>query len=378
MKKVLFVIQSLHVGGAEREQITLANALANKGYNVTILMVTPLNDYKNELDSRIKLIYKAPDRHIGNKIPYIRYKYYDDCMWELRATPEQLHRYYVGRKKYDVEIAFFHGLAVKIVAGSKNKNALKLAWIHHDLQRLAVVMPKDWDELRRLYHRYDKIVCVSEFAKNSFIETIGSDCSVSTIYNLLPIAEIKEKAEQKPERTVKRAALNLVLVARFNKTKGYGRLFRSIANLRKTGRFISLAYIGAGKRAPIDELIEELKAEDYISVIEGKDNPYPYIKNADLLVCASFTEGYNLTVAEALVLGIPVLSTDCEGPREILDNGKYGMLVENSEQGLYDGLLRLYDNPHLLEGYKKMTAERMDFFDEERILGQITALFEKG
>ena len=115
--------------------------------------------------------------------------------------------------------------------------------------------------------------------------------------------------------------------------------------------------------------------QEYVRMTGKKDNPYPYIKNADLLVCASFTEGYNLTVAEALVLGTPVLSTDCEGPREILDNGKYGMLVENSEQGLYDGLLRLYDNPHLLEGYKKMTAERMDFFDEERILGQITALF---
>ena len=108
----------------------------------------------------------------------------------------------------------------------------------------------------------------------------------------------------------------------------------------------------------------------------SQNNPYPYIKNADLLVCASYFEGYNLTVAEALILGVPVLSTDCTGPNEILDRGRYGMIVENSKEGLYRGLKELMDNPEKLDYYKRKAKERLGFFDEEKTIKQITDLFE--
>ena len=103
-------------------------------------------------------------------------------------------------------------------------------------------------------------------------------------------------------------------------------------------------------------------------------NPYPYIKDADLLVCSSYYEGYNLTVAEALIIGTPVLSTDCTGPREILDGGEYGMIVENSDEGLYNGLKRCCDDSALLKKYREKAKLRHDFFDEDRILKQITGL----
>ena len=98
---------------------------------------------------------------------------------------------------------------------------------------------------------------------------------------------------------------------------------------------------------------------------------------ADLYVCSSRFEGYNLTVAEALILGVPVLSTDCAGPNEILDNGKYGVIVENSEDGLYSGIKDLLDNSDKLRYYKKRVKERISFFDEETIVRQITELFKK-
>ena len=77
-----------------------------------------------------------------------------------------------------------------------------------------------------------------------------------------------------------------------------------------------------------------------------------------------------------MVLGSPVLSTDCAGPREILDGGKYGLLVENSEDALLDGLRKLYDDPALLKEYRVMTTRRIKFFDDNTALKQIAGVFE--
>ena len=96
-----------------------------------------------------------------------------------------------------------------------------------------------------------------------------------------------------------------------------------------------------------------------------------------MLVCSSYFEGYNLTVAESLILGTPVLSTNCAGPNEILDNGKYGIIVENSEDGLYFGIKDLLDNSDKLRYYKERTFERLVFFDEGKIVNKIIGLFTK-
>ena len=375
-KKILFVIQSLRTGGAERLQVTIANKLAQNGYDVTILIWKPMYMFKDKLDPRIRLIYKAPDEHLGNKIPYIRYKFYDDCMWELRASPRQLYRYYVGREKYDVEIAFFHGLALQIVAGSTNRKALHLAWVHHDLEKLSY-KEEDMDKAIRMYRIIRNAVCVSRSSYDSYMKVVGDTGDIRVIYNMLPVEEIRRNAEISPEFAVKKGKLHIVLVARYDPPKGHTRLINAIARLRAEGMDISAALVGSGvDEERIREHIAFQNAQDYITMADGRNNPYPYIKESDLLVCSSYSEGYNLTVAEALILGVPVLSTDCDGPREILDNGKYGMIVENSEEGLYKGLKELYQSPALLEEYRKKTAERSDFFDEERILKQITDLFE--
>lgn len=91
-------------------------------------------------------------------------------------------------------------------------------------------------------------------------------------------------------------------------------------------------------------------------------------------MCSSYYEGYNLTVAEGIILGVPVLSTDCAGPKELLDGGKYGMIVENSADGLYLGLKQLINSPALLDEYRKKAAERKSFFDEDKLLGQFTEM----
>ena len=381
MKKILFVLPSLAVGGMEKAAVILANKLTETGHDVTVLILNDVTDLKSELSAGVKLIHKPYKTHIGKKLPYIRHKYYDDGMWETRATPRYLYKYYIRSEKYDVEIAFFRGMSVKIISGSSNKNAVHLAWVHSDF-RLSGGFKNNFasiDKVFAAYSFFDRVICVSDGAKAGFIESVGDTGNLTTIYNMLPAERIRLLANEKIPGDYPRAKLHAVVVARLNdKTKGLLRLINAVARLRAEGADISLSIVGGGDDFEmLQEAIKNKNAYGYITLHGQQMNPYPYIKNADLLVCSSYYEGFNLTVAEALVLETPALSAECAGPCEILDNGKYGMLVENSEEGLYNGLKQFAEHPEKLEEYRKKAISRQDVFNEERILGQITALFTK-
>lgn len=382
MKKILFVLPSLVLGGLERMQVTIANALARDGYEVTVMTLQPGDDLKGQLNSRVHFVYKpARPFRLIRRIPYIRHRFYDDGMWETRASARTLYQYYVGSEKYDVEIGFFRGLPIKIISGSTNAGSVKLAWVHSDFKVCGGYQNnfKSFGDVRSAYASFQQIVCVSRQAKESFQEVVGLTDKVSVIYNMLPVEEIERLMNEQPGSLLPKHDFNIVLVGRLlDSAKGQMRLVSIVEKLNREGRDIALTLVGSGPdEDKLRKHIEGLDADGYIYLAGSRQNPYPYIMQADLLVCASYFEGYNLTVAEALICGTPVLSTDCAGPCEILDNGRYGMLVENSEEGLYHGLKQLMEQPALLDKYRAMALLRGDFFSEKKILKQITDLFEK-
>ncbi len=357
-KKILFVLPWLKVGGLERVQVNIANALSSRGHDVTILALNPENDLFGELDKRVKYVYKPYKPHkIMKRLPYIRHKFYDDGMWETRASANALYKYYVGNEKYDVEIGFFRGLSIKIISGSTNKNSVKLAWVHNDFTKCSGIDNnfKNRNETIFAYGKFDKIVCVSNQAKDGFIKTIGYNDKTLTIYNLLPIERIKALSQEPCNLEFNK--FTVLSVGRLTRQKGYERLISAVKSLAEEGYSLDLCLIGDGEER--DDLLKHIEDEKIsnVKLLGKKLNPYPYMKNADLYVCSSLYEGYNLTVAEALILGTPVLSTDCTGPKEILDNGKYGLVVDNSEFGLYNGIKKILDNREILIKLKKRAEE---------------------
>lgn len=376
-KSVLFIIPWLAVGGLERMQVTLANALSRKGYSVTVMTLNPEDALRNELNKNVEFIYIPPKSHIGNHIPYIRHKFYDDGMWETRATPKQLYQYYVGNRKFDVEIGFFRGLSVKIISGSTNPDSVKLAWVHSDFKRCAGITNNfhDLEEVKKAYSEFDKIVCVSNQAKSGFEEIIGFSYKTTTIYNMLPVNDIcRLSAESCPIQKEKFCFLS---VGHLVDIKGYDRLFAVAKRLFDEGYAFDLWIVGEGtEREKLQKYIDDHHLTD-VKLLGQQSNPYCFMKQADLYVCSSRFEGYNLTVAEALICGCPVLSTECTGPTEILDEGRYGILVENNEKGLYNGMKSVLDNPRLLSEYRRKAQERLDFFNEDRIMNQIEMLFSE-
>jgi len=377
MKKILFILPSLAVGGLERVQVTIANALVRRGYDVKVMLLNPVKALASELDERVKLVYKPEKTHkIMKRIPYIRHKLYDDGMWETRASAKKLYKYYIGKEKFDVEIAFFRGLPIKIISGSTNKASVKIAWVHSDFKVCKGVANnfKSMQHVKNAYGRFDKIVCVSGQAQQSFIDVVGCVEKTELIYNLLPVEEIVKKSIE--EIDIQKQKFMICAVGRLGAEKGYDRLLSAVVRLKTEGFDFDLWLIGDGREKDALQKFVKENALDNVLLLGKQSNPYKYMKQADLYVCSSLYEGFNLTVAEAMILGIPVLSTKCTGPSEILDNGAYGMLVDNSTEGLYQGIKELLsDDADKLAYYKQKTQERRPFFDEERICKEIEGLF---
>lgn len=377
-KKILFVLPWFKLGGLERVQVNIANALAERGYEVTVMALNPENDLQHELSDKVRYVYKPCKPHsIMSKIPYIRNKFYDDGMWETRASAKKLYEYYVGNERYDVEIGFFRGLSIKIISGSTNKNSVKLAWVHNDFRKAPGYKNnfKNMQAVNEAYKKYDKVVCVSREAQEGFKKVVGDTGNLTTIYNLLPIQNILSLSKQTcPEKKDK---FTILSVGHLIEAKGYDRLLGAAKRLNDKGYEFDLWLVGYGaEESKLKQFAKDNNLNN-VKFLGYQINPYKYMAKADLYVCSSRYEGYNLTVAEALILGTPVLSTNCTGPNEILDNGKYGMIVENSEEGLYSGIKTLLDNLDKIEYYKKRAFERLDFFNEEKIIKQITELFNK-
>ncbi len=377
MKKILFVLPSLSVGGLERVQVTIANALADKGYDITVMTFDDGEDLASELNPKVRFIHKQPKPFpLRRRMKYI-WTFYDSGRWETRTSAKNLYKYYVGKEKYDIEIAFFRGRSVKIISGSTNKSSKKFAWVHNDYKLCGGVTAnfKSLDDAKQAYTKFDKIVSVSNQAGASFKEVIGRTDNVTTIYNMLPVEDILKKASEPCD--IEKTKFTVVSIGRLNEQKGFDRLLESVNQLNQKGLDFDLWIVGEGEeRAKLEKYISENNITN-VKLLGNQSNPFKYLKQADLAVCSSRFEGYNLTVAEALILDKPVLSTECTGPCEILDNGNYGYICENSVEGITNGLNELISNPSTLEKYRNMAKTRKSFFEKDKICERIEQLFNE-
>ena len=127
-------------------------------------------------------------------------------------------------------------------------------------------------------------------------------------------------------------------------------------------------------RPKLEELINKYSLSN-VKLLGFKENPYKYIKQGDLFVCSSKNEGFSLVIAEAMILGLPAISTNCSGPNELLNFGEYGYIVENNDKALYKGLKEIINDDKKLQYYKKKSSERVDFFNYKNRISDIERLF---
>ncbi len=378
-KKILFVTESLARGGMERVLVNIANVLVEKNFDVTIVCYHPSNDILPELNENVHYVYKPKKNFpVLSKIPYIKRFYKaNKFKWEHRVNARALYKHYVGKEKYDVEIGFYRGPSIKIVSGSTNKKSKKLAWVHTDFKLCNPKTITNWfnsiEETKKAYTRMDNVVCVSNKAKESFEEVIGCKGKTTTIYNMIPSKKIIKECEE-PIPPIKEK-FTIITVGRLIPDKRQERLLSASKRLADEGYDFDVWLVGGGRHE------EELKKYCQVNKINNvkflgmQENPYSYMKNADLFVLTSYREGFALVIPEAMACGLPILSTACTGPTESLGNGQYGILVENNSQDVYNGIKSVLDDKKCLEYYREKSKERYLEFDEDKIVGEIISLF---
>lgn len=364
-KKILFVIKNLQGGGAEKVLLDVLNNIDLNKFDVTLFLLRYEGPYLESVNPNIKIIYdtKKINSFYCEKLQIRFIKYLPKIYYWLKI-----------KEKYDVEIGFLEGLPIKIIANSLNKNSKKIGWVHIDL------LEKHWTkrfylnlkEENKCFNILDKIVFVSNSAKEAFMNLFPENKSEKVvIYNPIIIDDIIRKSNAEK---VKFNEFTILAVGRLNKQKGFDRLIKAHSKC-VSSKPHKLIILGEGEeKENLQQIIKDTKVSNSVEIVNFKKNPYPYIKAADLFVCSSRSEGFSLVVAEALILNKPIISTAVTGPIELLEDGKYGMIVENSEEGIFNGINKLVNNKDKLLYYSEKTKERIQFFNYKKIIQDIESL----
>lgn len=381
-KKVLFFADGLYGGGAERVLQTVLKYLDKNLFDITLYSIKEetLNDlYPSDIIYHYIFYHWNPEdtfwerlrKRLINKFKLLIYYY---------LSPSIFYSLFV-KGKYDVEVAFIEGYATRIVSGSTNKKSKKIAWVHTDLEKnhWTQIAYKNVQEEQKSYQRYDMIVAVSDAVKEVIKRVFNIRKShVKTIYNPIDTNEILNKTRIRMSLPQKLHNIRLVSIGRLVQQKAYCRLLRIINRLVQESYSIELWILGeGGERKFLEDYIKQNDLEDFVTLWGFQANPYAYLSSCDLFVCSSIIEGYSTAVTEAIIVGLPVVTTECAGMKELLDNGKYGLITENSEDGLYFGIKKMLDTPLLLTYYRNQTSNRAKDFSIGNMLCPIEQLLQE-
>lgn len=340
MKKILFGITSLTLGGAERVLVDVANKLSEK-YEITIFTLYSGGELEASLNSNIKrkTIYNTSYAELSN----IEKK---KISFKLLLFKKQLYKQQVAGN-YDIEIAFLEGPITRLFA-VKNKKVRKIAWIHNDIslvfgQGIQSIMKK-WLE-KRCYKAYEKLIFVSKDNLLSFEKCFKVDTPKQVIYNYINSKNVKEKALEKLEIKYDSNTINLVTVARLVEQKAIDRWIKVHSKLKKEGSNICVYVIGDGPlKEKLEEQIKQEKVQDSFILLGKRKNPYPYIKNSDYFCLFSYYEGYGMVLEEAKILNKQILITNTAA-REAVKDYKMSKIFENTAEGLFQGLKQINEKP---------------------------------
>ena len=374
MKKILFFIESLVGGGAEKSLTELVESLDKSKYDITVITGTD-GEFFTERISRV-CSYRCfakksePDSKVKGFINKLIFKF------AASAPVKLVYRVMIGGE-YDVEIAYCEGWATKLIANSSSKKSRKIAFVHTDMQKNHWTQSvfKSLDEETVCYKKFDVISCVSGTAAKAFKETFGITENVFVNYNPVRGDLIAEKAKEPADLAIIDYP-RMVTAGSLTAVKGFDRLL-SVANRLKTDKYkFELLILGEGEEEQeLKKYVEDNNLSDCVKLIGFQANPYKYIAASDFFVCSSYAEGFSTIATECVILGKPVITTDCAGMAELFGGCECGIICENSGEALFEALKQVLDNPECLQRFSEGSKKRAPFFDLEKSVKEIEKLF---
>lgn len=354
MRKILFFIHDLGHGGAEKVLVNLVNNMDPKQFDITVLALFGGGVNEQFLKPHIHYLTVFKRAFPGNS-----------HVMKL-FSPEFLHRHFI-KEHYDIEVAYLEGPDARIISGCPDKDTKLISWIHCTMKTAddTAVGFRSVDEAQRCYGRMDSMVFVGETVRDAFLKACLYSGSTHVLYNTNESNQIIELASEKAE--LPSNGFCWCGVGKVVSVKGFDRMIRIQKRLIEEGYGTYLCILGEGELQPeFEKLVADCGVADSVSFLGYQTNPYKYVAKCDLFVCASHSEGFSTAATEALIVGTPVVTTLVSGMKEMLgENDEWGIVTENDEEALYQGIKRFLDDPKLLAHYKEKAAERGKMFSTE-------------
>lgn len=376
MKRILFIIQEYTQGGITKCLENLLGFFPQTNYEIFIysLYEDGENYYKKVFADRI----------VKKSLPY--YLLHDNVYTRkvMGAYNKLTHRYnfdflykheaaYLQRKyNFDVVVAYHEGMTVEFA--SYFTNAKKITWFHCDPKVLGKSMIETYHSY---YEMMDIVVGVSSVVKESFLELMPHFSSeVKVIHNFLDTKFIWKKSNERVVDGLQKNAniFSIISIGRSTKVKQFEKIPVIMRQVVEQGvKNVCWYIIASGNECnnEISKAIIDNGMEHHVKMLGEKDNPYPYIKQSDLLISTSYSEAYPTVVNEAQTLGVPVIANNYPSAKEIVSEGCGFICILEEMPSL---ICKLVNNEDGIYSSAKLNVEKFNY-DNQKILVQLNELF---
>ncbi len=356
MIKILFLIRDLGQGGAEKVLVNLVNNMDPNKFDISVTVL--FGGGVNEQFLAPHIHFRAVWKH---SIP-------GNSHLMKVLSPRRLHKLCV-KERYDIEVSYLEGPSARIISGCPHKDTKLVSWIHTEFlsQKAFSASFRSYKEAWDCYRRFHHIACVSRNVLTRFQALSGIRENCSVLYNTVESEKILKLSREDPPFATPFEGLRFLAIGTLKEVKGFDRLLRIMKRLKDDRYPFHLYLLGTGPlENSLKAMIQNMDLIQHISMPGYEVNPYRYIRQCDLFLCSSHTEGFSTAATEALIVGTPVCTVKVSGMKEMLgENDEYGIVTENDEDSLYRGIKSLLDNPHLLQHYKNQAALQGKAFSTE-------------
>lgn len=395
-KKILIIGMSLNIGGAEKSLINLLKMIDYKLYDIDLLLFQKRGDFLKQIpeevniieDYNIKILFQPVSETIkmgaqclnGIKLIYIRYfsTMIETLKWK-QFDQIRLHRWVDfyskfienSKKEYDVAIAYAGGETAYYMI-DKVSAKRKVYFFHSDYSRIDI----DAELEKKYVNQADQVITVSETCKQSLIELFPEkESDITVLNNLSSSKEIWKLAQEYIPREFSsdKNVMKLVSVGRLISIKGFDMAIDAATIMKEHGIKFQWIVVGEGEeRKSLEKQIIDNGLQELFQFVGLKENPYPYLLNADIVVQTSRFEGKSVVLDEAKVLKKPIVVTNYNSVQNQITDGVSGLIVEMTGSGIAMGIESCISKPELLESLKKNLENDTMLEDIDTYMAKLT------
>lgn len=370
-KKVAILLPWLKMGGTNMVALRFMRELSQH-CDVTLILSQHSGELLDQLPENVHLIvdemrsfrdiFKEDlknlriHRLIQDMVYYARIKLQKDTVDNYRYLVQR--HGYICDTEFDCAISYHGQSPERLLNLLYRTHAMKrVAWIHGEFSNSA-------DHCRRMnayYSQMDHMFFVSNHTLESFLKKFTYDRSKCTVYyNPLDKQEILDKAQTECDPVFDSNFINLLTVGRISKEKGQDMIPAITKNLLDAGYRVRWYIIGDGDTRPIVEQgIRKNGVEKNVILLGTRNNPYCFMRECNIYVQPSYTEGYSTTICEAGMLGKAIVGTKPSGGiYDQLTDGEDGLIVDATVDGLTDGIRLLIENTSLRQQFEEKIRKK--------------------